>query len=75
MKPSWLKSGERLDDLQCKGFQLIQDPKSFCFGMDAVLISHFADVRRNEKVMDLCSGNGVIPILMAGKTSTVSSQQ
>ncbi|RQD67619.1 MAG: tRNA1(Val) (adenine(37)-N6)-methyltransferase [Tindallia sp. MSAO_Bac2] len=70
MKQSWLKPGERIDDLQCKGFQLIQDPKSFCFGMDAVLISHFAKIRRNEKVMDLCTGNGVIPILLAGKNQS-----
>ena len=35
------KPGERLDDLQCKGYQIIQDPKRFCFGMDAVLLSAF----------------------------------
>ncbi|SFH78858.1 tRNA1Val (adenine37-N6)-methyltransferase [Tindallia magadiensis] len=67
MKEQWLKPGERLDDLQCQGFHLIQDPKSFCFGMDAVLISHFAEIRTGDQVMDLCTGNGVIPILLAGK--------
>ncbi len=70
MKNQWLMPGERLDDLQCNGLQLIQDPKSFCFGMDAVLISHFTQLRRNERVMDLCTGNGVIPILLAGKNSS-----
>ena len=69
-KQEWLKPGERLDDLQCKGFHLIQDPRSFCFGMDAVLISHFAQLRKNDKVMDLCSGNGVISILLAAKNPT-----
>ena len=70
MKTDWLMPGERLDDLQCNGLQLIQDPKSFCFGMDAVLISHFTKLRRHERMMDLCTGNGVIPILLAGKNST-----
>lgn len=59
---------ERLDDLQCKGYQLIQKPKGFCFGIDAVLLSGFAKVKKGQKVLDLCTGSGVIPILLAGKT-------
>ncbi len=63
-----LNSGERLDDLG-RGLFLIQDPKLFCFGIDAVLLSSYAKVRRNETVVDLCSGNGIIPILLSKKTS------
>ena len=37
-----LKSGERLDDLQLNGLQIIQDPERFCFGIDAVMLSDFA---------------------------------
>lgn len=59
---------ERIDDLQCKGYQLIQKPKGFCFGIDAVLLSDFAKVRKGQKVLDLCTGSGVIPILLAAKT-------
>lgn len=59
---------ERIDDLQCKGYQLIQKPKGFCFGIDAVLLSDFAKVRKEQKVLDLCTGSGVIPILLAAKT-------
>lgn len=59
---------ERIDDLQCKGYQLIQKPKGFCFGVDAVLLSDFAKVKKDQKVMDLCTGSGVIPILLAAKT-------
>ena len=59
---------ERIDDLQCKGYQLIQKPKGFCFGIDAVLLSDFARVKRGQKVLDLCTGSGVIPILLAAKT-------
>ena len=63
-----LLDDERIDDLQCKGYQLIQKPKGFCFGIDAVLLSGFAKVRKNQKVLDLCTGSGVIPILLEAKT-------
>ena len=66
MKNNWLQPGERLDDLQRDGLQLIQNPSRFCFGMDAVLLARFARVRKDDRVMDLCSGNGIIPVLMAG---------
>ena len=63
-----LKDGERLDDLQCKGYHIIQDPARFCFGMDAVLLSGFAKAKKGENVLDLGTGTGIIPILMAAKT-------
>jgi len=63
-----LKDGERLDDLQCKGYHIIQDPDRFCFGMDAVLLSGFARAKKGEKVLDLGTGTGIIPILMEAKT-------
>ena len=62
-----LLEGERLDDLQ-NGYCLIQDPQKFCFGMDAVLLSGFARVRPEEKVLDMCCGTGIIPILLREKT-------
>ena len=43
-----LKEGERLDDLQRNGFQIIQNPSKFCFGMDAVLLSGFAKVKKGN---------------------------
>lgn len=63
-----LKSGERIDDLQCKGYEIIQDPGRFCFGMDAVLLSAFAKVKAGECVLDLGTGTGILPILLAAKT-------
>ena len=47
-----LKGAERIDDLQRAGLKIIQDPERFCFGMDAVLLSHFAQVKKGGKVLD-----------------------
>lgn len=63
-----LKPEERLDDLQVKGYQIIQNPNKFCFGMDAVLLSNFAKVKKGEKVLDIGTGTGIIPILLEAKT-------
>ncbi|MBO5994500.1 MAG: tRNA1(Val) (adenine(37)-N6)-methyltransferase [Firmicutes bacterium] len=63
-----LKEGERLDDLQRNGYKIIQDPEKFCFGMDAVLLSGFASAPEGARVLDLGTGTGIIPILMAAKT-------
>lgn len=63
----FLKKGERLDDLQ-NGCFVIQDPEKFCFGMDAVLLSGFAAIKKNETVLDLGTGTGILPILLSAKT-------
>lgn len=63
-----LKPEERLDDLQVNGYEIIQHPGKFCFGMDAVLLSNFARVKKSERVLDLGSGTGIIPILLTAKT-------
>ena len=62
-----VKENERVDDLQ-NGYYIIQDPQKFCFGMDAVLLSGFARVKKGEKVLDMGTGTGIIPVLLASKT-------
>jgi len=62
-----MKPGERLDDLQIKGYEIIQSPGRFCFGMDAVLLSSFAKVKRGERALDLGTGTGILPILLEAK--------
>ena len=66
---SELKPGERLDDLERNGLMLIQHPGRFCYGVDAVLLSWFAKAFEGERVLDFCTGTGVVPILMTAKTA------
>ena len=63
-----LKENERIDDLQRNNYKIIQDPDRFCFGMDAVLLSGFARAKEGDQVLDLGTGTGIIPILLAAKT-------
>lgn len=62
-----LKDDERMDDLLADGsMQIIQSPTVFSFSIDAVLLADFASVPINRgKILDLCSGNGVIPLLLS----------
>lgn len=64
-----LKENERIDDLQRNNYRIIQDSKRFCFGMDAVLLSGFVRVKDGERVLDLGTGTGIIPILLEAKTN------
>lgn len=63
-----LRENERLDDLQRNGYRIIQNPDKFCFGMDAVLLSGFVRVKPGARLLDLGTGTGIIPLLVAGKT-------
>ncbi len=61
---------EQLDDLQLNNLFLIQKRNGFKFGIDAVLLSDFAKNTRSKRTLDLCTGTGVVPILMSAKTNT-----
>ena len=65
---SLIRSNERLDDLNRNGYGIIQNPGRFCFGIDAVLLTGFVKVKSKEKVLDLGTGTGIIPILLEAKT-------
>lgn len=62
-----INDDECVDDLQLKGLKIIQKRNGFKFGVDAVLLSDFAKIKNNDKVVDLCTGTGIIPFLLIGK--------
>nr|WP_239566173.1 tRNA1(Val) (adenine(37)-N6)-methyltransferase [Paenibacillus sacheonensis] len=63
-----MNPGERLDDLLTHQLHIIQSRDVFSFSMDAVLLARFAAVPPRGKILDLCSGNGVIPLLLTTRT-------
>ena len=62
-----LNIDESIDDLQLDGLKLIQKNDGFRFGVDAVLLSDFADIKKKHRVVDLCTGTGIVPFLVYGK--------
>lgn len=67
-----INEDETLDDLQLGGIHLIQKKEAFRFGVDAVLLANYAKVKRGCRVIDLCSGTGIVPFIIAGKTEAKS---
>lgn len=72
IQQDYLHDGERLDDLQRNGYRIIQNPEKFCFGMDAVLLSSFAKLTKGQRVLDLGTGTGILPLLLCAKTQAAS---
>ena len=64
---------EQIDTLK-NGYKIIQDTERFQFGIDAVLLADFSmnGVKAGEKVIDLGTGTGIIPLLMAGRCREIS---
>lgn len=66
----WLKDDERLDYLLAEDLRIIQSPSVFSFSLDAVLLARFVQVPKNKgHIIDLCSGNGVIPLFLSARTN------
>lgn len=63
----WMREGERLDDLQRGGLRILQRAEGFRFGTDAVLLADFAGVKKGERVADMGTGTGVLPLLLSAR--------
>ena len=62
-----LLEGERVDTLQYQGLRIIQKEKGFRFGTDSVLLADFASPKPGDRVVDMGTGTGILPILMASR--------
>ncbi|NNU91105.1 tRNA1(Val) (adenine(37)-N6)-methyltransferase [Anoxybacillus sp. CHMUD] len=64
-----LREDERLDYLLAEDMRIIQSPSVFAFSLDAVLLANFVYVPiQKGNLVDLCTGNGVIPLLLSKRT-------
>ncbi len=68
-----LHENERLDDLLAGGLKIIQNKTEFCFSLDAVLLAHFATVRKNDCGLDLGTGTGVLPLLLSSRAKKIDA--
>ncbi len=57
--------GYRIDEIGFGGRRLKQDADAFCYGVDAVLLADFCNAADGEKILDLCTGNGVVPVIIS----------
>ena len=68
-----LREHERLDDLMFRGRKIIQNTEEFCFSLDAVLLAHFPRLHKKDRVLELGTGTGVIPLLIADGVKAVEA--
>lgn len=67
-KDKLLKDGERIDEIGFGNLRLIQKPEDFCYGIDAVLLATFAEIRKSARIIDLGTGTGIIPMILSHRT-------
>ncbi len=60
-------------DLLPNGYKIYQDPAAFCFGADARLLCAFSKIKKGQSVIDLGTGNGIIPLLLHKKSLALRS--
>ena len=64
-----LSASERLDDLQCEGLRIVQNPQLYSFTSDSVVLANFIKIKKGEVAVEIGSGSGVISILATKKTN------
>jgi len=58
---------ERLDELFDGRLRIIQKKEGYRFSVDAILLAHFSSQLSAKSIIDLGTGSGVIPLILARK--------
>lgn len=58
---------ERLDELFDGRLRIIQKKEGYRFSIDAILLAHFASQLSADSIIDLGTGSGIIPLILARK--------
>ena len=65
-------SDETLDTFSGDGLKILQKKKGYRFSVDAILLSQFVTLRKGEKLIDLGTGCGILPLLLSQTTKARS---
>lgn len=63
-----IEENERMDTIGFGNLRLIQKPEDFCYGVDAVVLSDFVNAKEGDRIIDLGTGTGIIPLILSHKT-------
>lgn len=63
---------ERLDDiLGYSNLKIYQNSDYFAFSLDSIILANYCNIRlRDKRIVDFCTGNGVIPLILTRRTNT-----
>lgn len=53
--------------LNYNNLKIVQNTSWFNFSLDSVILAHFVDLKKSKVVLDLCTGNAPIPIMISAK--------
>jgi len=67
-----VKTDETIDELRAWGLRIIQPREGYRFSLDPLILCDFAGVKEGERVIDLGTGSGVMPLVMASQCKTAS---
>ena len=60
---------ERLDDVLGYDLKIYQNSTYFSFSLDSIILANYANIRlRDKNIVDFCTGNGVIPLIISNRT-------
>ncbi len=60
-----------LNDLFDYGFKIYQNTDYFKFSLDSILLAEYVKIRPHDRIMDLCSGNAAIPLILCKRNDTI----